>query len=290
MGIKNLKNKHVLVPIEQLLIQTSGGVDYVISGSVNIYKSDVTVISHIYGLDISAPLPLSSFTQSYINGSGDFVMDAHYKEKVELTSYDQFNNLLQSQQTNNIPTCYLWNYNKTYPVAEISNASYASVAATSFEGDGKGNWTYNSAGVIAGEGITGNKAFSLGSYSIDHTALSASEVYTMTYWLKNGTGSVSLGGSSIKTANGWTLFSTTVTGVTSLSITGSGAIDELRLYPQKAQMITYTFDPLIGMTSKCDEGNVITYYKYDSQLRLRQIEDQDKKILKVIDYKFKEQY
>lgn len=50
-------------------------------------------------------------------------------------------------------------------------------------------------------------------------------------------------------------------------------IDELRLYPKGAQMTTYTYQPLIGITSKCDVGNHISYYEYDAFSRLHRIRD-----------------
>jgi YD repeat-containing protein len=89
-----------------------------------------------------------------------------------------------------------------------------------------------------------------------------------------------------KTINGWTLYVHKVTGQTTISVSGSGLIDELRLYPAKAQMATYTFEPLVGMTSSCDAGNRITYYEYDGLQRLRRIRDQDYNIIKSIEYQY----
>src|SRR5690606_29817513 len=69
-----------------------------------------------------------------------------------------------------------------------------------------------------------------------------------------------------------------------VTITGSGTIDELRLYPRTARMNTVTYDPLIGKTSECDENNRITYYEYDNLGRLSTIKDEKKNILKVYEY------
>ena len=51
-------------------------------------------------------------------------------------------------------------------------------------------------------------------------------------------------------------------------------------------MTTYTYEPLIGMTSKCDANNRITHYDYDSFGRLKVICDQNKIILKEFDYQY----
>jgi YD repeat-containing protein len=89
--------------------------------------------------------------------------------------------------------------------------------------------------------------------------------------------------------NQWIYWEKTITGVTSISIEGSGLIDEVRLYPKAAQMKTFTYDPIIGVTGSCDETSRITYFEYDGLGRLKYIKDQDKFILKSFDYKYQEQ-
>lgn len=74
-----------------------------------------------------------------------------------------------------------------------------------------------------------------------------------------------------------------------MTLTEGTAIDEVRVYPSDAQMTTYTYDPLIGMTSSTNENNVTTFYEYDSFGRLICIRDQNKNILKTYDYHYKYQ-
>jgi YD repeat-containing protein len=74
-----------------------------------------------------------------------------------------------------------------------------------------------------------------------------------------------------------------------MTLTEGTAIDEVRVYPSDSQMTTYTYDPLTGMTSSSDENNYTTYYEYDSFGKLKCIKDQDKNILKVYDYHYKDQ-
>ena len=75
---------------------------------------------------------------------------------------------------------------------------------------------------------------------------------------------------------------------TSLSISGSGLIDELRCYPKGSLMTTYTYTPIIGMTAQCDPTNKISYYEYDSFGRLQLIKDQDNNVLKTFEYKYQQ--
>ena len=84
----------------------------------------------------------------------------------------------------------------------------------------------------------------------------------------------------------WTYFEHTVTGTGTVTVSGSGGIDELRLYPKGALMTTYTYVPLIGASSTCDMDNRVTYYFYDGLGRLRYAEDQDGNILKTIEYHY----
>jgi YD repeat-containing protein len=75
-----------------------------------------------------------------------------------------------------------------------------------------------------------------------------------------------------------------------MSITGPSVtyIDELRLYPKGAQMTTYTYEPLVGITNQCDANNNITYYEYDALNRLKTIRDKDRNILKTFEYKYQQ--
>ena len=147
-------------------------------------------------------------------------------------------------------------------IAEIKNSNVSSVAYSSFEAVGKGNWVFNGAPVTDNTSPTGKKAYSLSAGSISKSGLNASTTYFVSYWSKNGPQTVS-GTSTVKTGrslNGWTQFEHKVINLAggTITISGSGTIDELRLFPDQSFMTTMTYEPLIGMTSQCDPNNRIS--------------------------------
>lgn len=286
-GIRLLQRKNILAPIENLTVKTIGGTQYVIGGTITTYKNDIAVPAKVYQLKLSSPVLLSSFTTSAIT-SGNFSKDSHYEERAAFDSFDVYHNVLQEHYSNNIYKSYIWDYKSTYPVAEVTNASVGAVARTSFESDGKGNWSYSGTGSSDASSPTGSQCYNLGSGNITKSGLT-STTYVISYWSKSGS-YYSVNSTSPartgKTIDGWTYYEHEVTG-TSITISGTGYIDEVRLYPKGALMTSYTFQPLVGMTSQCDANNHIIYYQYDDNNRLKIIKDEDKKVLKKLEYKFK---
>lgn len=92
----------------------------------------------------------------------------------------------------------------------------------------------------------------------------------------------------VKIVGPWRYYEIILANVSAVNIAGDN-IDEVRLYPANAQMITYTYEPLVGMTSQCDAANRITYYEYDGSGRLSLIRDENKNILKRFCYRYQGQ-
>jgi len=218
------------------------------------------------------------------------------EKRVEFLKYDGYGNMIQQHKMADVLNSYIWDYSNTYPVAEIINADSSSVAYTSFEADGKGNWnnytgTITTAITTATMPPTGSKYYGLTtSASLSKTGIISGKKYIVSYWSKNGAYSITGGTNTFitgKLINGWTYYEHTVTATsTTITIIGTGSIDEVRLYPFDAQMTTYTYQALIGMTSQCDINNRISYYEYDAFGRLLLIKDQDKNVLKKLCYNY----
>lgn len=58
------------------------------------------------------------------------------------------------------------------------------------------------------------------------------------------------------------------------------------LLPKDASLNTFTYDPLVGMTSQTDSRGQTTYYEYDGFQRLREIKDDQRKTIKKYAYNY----
>ena len=66
----------------------------------------------------------------------------------------------------------------------------------------------------------------------------------------------------------------------------TGPIDDVRIFPTNAQMFTYTYQPMVGMTSSIDAKGYTTYYTYDGMGRLATVLDKDRNVLKRYCYNY----
>ncbi|HZE82675.1 MAG TPA: hypothetical protein VE035_00135 [Puia sp.] len=287
VGIYNLQNKNVIAsPVEKYtqLQNPNGTNNRVTNAVITSYKPDKPLPDTVWTTELNTGT--TSFSASSV-ASGKMTKSNLYRPRILFPKYDSQGNIIEQQKISDVRGVYVWDYQQTYPIAEIKNADSGSVAYTSFEADGGGGWTISS-GVRDATSITGRKSYNLVFGSVSKSGLSTSKNYIVSYWSNNGSYSIT-GSTTVntgKTINGWTYYTHRASGNFTITISGSGLIDELRLYPAGAQMTTYTYDPLVGMTSQCDVNNRITYYEYDGFQRLKLIRDQDHNILKSYEYQY----
>jgi YD repeat-containing protein len=238
--------------------------------------------SRISQVELTAPLLMSTFTAG---------PDSYYKPELNF-GYDARFNLVVQNKINGKKMSYLWNYGDVYPVAQVVNADTNTIAYTSFEADKTGRWVLSGTPSSDPTAITGKQSYALnGTNPVSTSGLNSSQSYIVSYWTKNAA-AFTIAGTQAgyplagRSYNGWKYFEHKITGQTSVTINGTGQIDELRLYPSTAQMTTYAYNPIMGMTSQCDMDNRIMYYEYDGIGRLRDIRDQDGNIVKTIEYHF----
>lgn len=205
-------------------------------------------------------------------------------------------NLLQMTAADGGKKSFIYDHNNRFVVAQVLNAAKEEIAYSSFEGNGKGNWVYNDAG-ISEDGLcpTGFKCFNLNSSNNISTAVAVNKPFVLTLWATSATAVIVNGsiapartGPSI---NGWTYLEYDLPqGTSSPVITGASVkVDEVRLYPVGAQMTSQTIVPLWGMTSECDVNNRIIYYEYDGFGRLFKVKDASRNLIKTYEYRYKNQ-
>lgn len=208
--------------------------------------------------------------------------------RMQFYAYDDRQNILLQSKAGDVLQAIIWDYNKQYPVASVTDASTAEIAYTGFEADGTGNWNIPSAARNANISVTGKKSYDLGSGNITAVLPANSRASKVAYWSNGGAATVNgVAGTAILSRKGWTLYEHLLpAGTQNVIVSGNVTIDDLRLAPQSSLMTTVTFEPGIGMSSNTNERYSTAYYEYDSFNRLLQITDQDGKILKRYDYQY----
>ena len=289
-AIKKLKDSTIITPVISTESWIVGDANpRIVSAEIKSFKqlaSGQIKADSVFSLESNKPIAqatITVFNPAILNRN-----TTYFKPQLRFLNYDSKGNLtetvsLKSGQSSSV----IMDYGRQYAIAKVSNAANADVAYSSFESDGTGNWTI--AGVIRDSlnSLTGKKSYNLSNGNITKTGLSASKPYLLTLWLKSGAAATVNGAAlpaSIATQIGWDLYSVSLSSITSITISGSGLIDEVRLHPKDANMMTSTFEPMVGVTSVADANNTIVYNEYDNLNRIKLVRDKDKNIIKRFDY------
>ena len=256
-------------------------------------------------LSNGASIPLSA-GQSYTLPAGAYTRDAHYRQEA---AYDYDHEKLKDfriytgSDTAGLNTVFLWDVNRIGAVAQVKNARFQQVAFTDFEeqetygaprASNPDNWNIPAKIITDSVAMTGHYSGNLTGSTISTVDAIPAGTYTLAYWSKAGPLTTSvrsglvLGGLPV---NGWTYYQHTIQlpAPALLSVKGNAKnqfIDGLRLYPQGALMTTYTYDPLVGMTSSADTKGEPTFYRYDDLQRLTDISDQYGNVIKSYCYAY----
>ncbi|MGN6568886.1 MAG: hypothetical protein ACTHJ0_13080 [Flavipsychrobacter sp.] len=259
------------------------------------YSSGKFLVDSIASATIDSPVLVSKFHNLDTN---NFYYNQYVRDIIRFTKRDDHNNILESWKNNVYNSC-IWDCRIGQKIADVSNAQYRDIAYTSFEGSfaglgvtdyNKGNWDFNPLFIAfssAGSSFTGKYYYTLQPTPINNSVSSVNTLisgrkYLVTLWATNMP-TVKLGTATIVLQNqmssrGWNLYTAFVTGTgNTLTIQSASGLttnlDEVRLCPVEASMATYTYEPLFGPSSKCDERNNVFYYFYDMLGRLKMVKD-----------------
>ncbi len=290
-AIGSLRNNGITTPVIAAETWITGDANpRIVAASITDYQvlnSGYIKPLTTYALESNKPL-----TQAVIGSFNPGVLNrntTYFKPQQSFVLFDNKANLLQVQspitgQSGSV----IMDYNNLYPIAKISNAAGTDVAYTSFESDGSGNWNVPNPGGLVADAFTGNLSYNLSNGYINKTGLNNAYNYLLTVWAKSPSGvyvNNRLLTSPIAQQNGWELFSITLPNASIVHINGYGLIDELRLHPKDANMVTSTYEPGLGLvTSTVDANNMIVYNEYDTLNRIKIIRDKNKNIIKRYDY------
>jgi hypothetical protein len=130
-------------------------------------------------------------------------------------------------------------------------------------------------GAVDANPITGAKIW-FGTFSVPMPTVIGD--YKLTYWERAN--------------NSWVFREETIAVTTSNQpdrVIGNSNtfLDELRFYPVNAQVRTFTFDPLRGLTSKMDQKSLVERFELDDWGRLTVVRDEQSQILKQFIYNYK---
>ncbi|MFC2123940.1 hypothetical protein ACFLU5_03935 [Bacteroidota bacterium] len=238
-------------------------------------------------MDIDIPITANSLT-SAIFPKDSFRITHVYK-------YDHTDrNLMKISSYNQPDQSILWGYDKKFPIVEVNNCTEDRVAYTSFEekGNDQGNWHFilnqettgyigmNSYRLTTGYNISTN-IDTLGDFKLQFYHSGENEV------IVNAGGKLIDPVTKFDLDNQWELIQyriKTDQAPLPVVISGDGLIDDLRLHPVNARVVTYTYDPLKGITSIADQNGLATFYEYDNFGRLTMIRNHRKEILQQFKY------
>lgn len=278
-------------PIESYTIvkDHNTNAETVIGGELFLYNTSALHPSARLGIETSIPIANFSPCQ-YSQTFCDTKYSSYYKLQETFDSYDNYGNLLQMTAVGGETTSFIYGYKNAYKIAKIKNAPLQKVSYSSFENTSElGGFTYDPNATV-NTAATGLKALNLNATTITFSIPPNSGSYIVSCWRWGSSINIPWGTSAITgtAVTGWVYEQRTINSATSspliITITGNCIIDELRLYPLGAEMETYTYLPMVGVSSSCDVKNQITYYSYDELGRMTLVKDQAGNIKKKTEY------
>ena len=226
--------------------------------------------------------------------------------------YDDKGMITGSRKLGGATVSILRSRNKALISAKVVNAKYEDAAYTSFDigvekdpanNDRRieGRWEFLTPNNAGGGWSSANAKTGIGQYDFNsqrqlQTTVSTAGKYRLSFWAKNNNPINTSVPSTLvltETANdGWKLYiyELTLNAGQFLTLTsnysGSSYIDELRLHPVHAQMITVCYDLNLRVRTETDINMRTANYGYDAFGRVTEVRDHNGSLLKEHEYHF----
>jgi hypothetical protein len=259
----------------------------IISGSFSTFQvtSENNLLPYqSFSLKINKPLESPYFFSETV-GTRLYWDQKYGDPDLTVTKYDEYNRITEIENEFGISSSYIWSDLNLPMIASADYAGENEIGFTSFEELDIGSapsvhgcWRINVGTIRDDEAYTGGKSFS-GAMHLNTdfvTNLSDDKVYMLSYQKKEPN-------------SDWIHVTEEFTKSEGASIVCSSSnvrIDEVRVQPFDAKMMTYTHKPIAGPTSITDANLNTELYEYDGLYRLKTIKDQYGKFVKLIDYTY----
>jgi YD repeat-containing protein len=206
---------------------------------------------------------------------------------------------LETEASDGTKTSSVYDATHIRATAVANFASSSQIAFTSFEDPSTGNWTYSNSLVVDTDNFSGVKSFKSNGNSVYITKSLDAAQYEISYWIKDGSATLELSGGSVQQTfteeeqNGWTLtrifFTMTNSGVVKIRVPQNTIVDDVRLKPKGADMITTVYNAEGNMIVRTNNSLFNTRFEYDGQYRLTNLRNHKREIVKQYKYHYRDQ-
>ncbi len=313
-GLFELRRQEIGVPVEKINLKLTNGERYILGGEITHYQEvaeDIIRPIQKKSLQLAEPLPENEFNYSFISEEGNYIFDeAQYQESEATFVYNDHGQLIQTENREGKTSAKLFDPATNTPIAKASNAKHKQISATSFEPQidefpseedffVTGNWAISlqeedleSQIICDATAKTGNCYFTGRILFKSLINWSEGKHYKLSLWARSNNANSSIlvsqqNRQEVPPDNEWHLleFDLGQTNFVTVELIGeSTQIDEIRLHPKDAEMVSYTTNPMVGITSENAPNNYITYYQYDAENRLINIVDHKKRLREKYEY------
>ncbi|MCI5057715.1 MAG: DUF6443 domain-containing protein, partial [Flavobacteriales bacterium] len=251
---------------------------------------------HVSGIKLLNTLtPLQNFHPAHSINQTALAFDPRYDTNNEYEFiYSATGELQQQFRAGDVKQTFIWSNDNRFPIAKVINAEAEEIAYTGFEDHNfdAGGWIFNQN--TSTNVLLGNKSFKL-SYANEVRKNNApSGEYILGLWAASGDIEVYVNNSLVYSKSGIVDYENLQINLSLnansnfISVQGHATIDELRLHPKDAQMLTYCFDASSqSMLGQADLNNFFQSYSYDEFNRLQIIRDHQANIRNYFEYYLK---